>query len=43
MTADPGESPQSAAVEQLEQFGLSAYAAQTFVTLTSLGTGTARE
>ncbi len=42
MTTDPTRHPQSAAVEQLEQFGLSSYAARTFVALASLGTGTAR-
>ena len=43
MTDDLTEDPQSAAVEQLERFGLSAYAARTFVALASLGTGTARD
>lgn len=43
MNHHPNEDPQSAAVEQLERFGLTGYAAQTFVALTSLGTGTARE
>jgi sugar-specific transcriptional regulator TrmB len=43
MTPDPIEDPQSAAIEQLEQFGLSAYAARTFVALATLGTGTARD
>lgn len=43
MNTDPIEDPQSAAVEQLERFGLSAYAARTFVALASLGTGTARD
>ncbi len=43
MTHDPIEDPSSAAVEQLEQFGLSAYAARTFVALAGLGSGTARE
>jgi sugar-specific transcriptional regulator TrmB len=43
MTHDPIEDPQSVAIEQLERFGLSAYAARTFVALASLGTGTARD
>ena len=43
MSLDPIEDPQSAAVEQLEQFGLSGYAARTFVALASFGTGTARD
>ncbi|AZH25358.1 TrmB family transcriptional regulator [Haloplanus aerogenes] len=43
MNTDPTQDPQSAAVEQLEQFGLSSYAARTFVALAGLGTGTARD
>jgi sugar-specific transcriptional regulator TrmB len=43
MSSDPAESPRDAAIEQLERFGLSAYAAQTFVALASLGTGTAKD
>jgi sugar-specific transcriptional regulator TrmB len=43
MSSDPSEDPQAAAVEQLERFGLSNYAARTFVALASLGTGTARD
>ncbi|MFW6018006.1 MAG: TrmB family transcriptional regulator [Halapricum sp.] len=43
MTPDPTADPTSVAIEQLEQFGLSTYAAQTFVALASLGTGTARD
>ncbi|WP_224332194.1 TrmB family transcriptional regulator [Haloprofundus halobius] len=43
MSHDPIEDPQSVAIEQLERFGLSAYAARTFVALASLGTGTARD
>jgi len=43
MDTDPADDPRSAAIEQLEQFGLSAYAARTFVALVSLGTGTARD
>nr|WP_315908857.1 helix-turn-helix domain-containing protein [Halapricum hydrolyticum] len=43
MSSDPIEDPQTAAIEQLERFGLSAYAARTFVALASLGTGTARD
>ncbi|WP_144903988.1 TrmB family transcriptional regulator [Halobellus captivus] len=41
MSSDPIDDPQTAAIEQLEQFGLSAYAARTFVALEKLGTGTA--
>lgn len=43
MTPDPTNDPQTAAIEQLERFGMSSYAARTFVALTSLGMGTARE
>jgi sugar-specific transcriptional regulator TrmB len=43
MNTDPTQDPRSAAVEQLNQFGLSSYAARTFVALASLGTGTARD
>jgi predicted transcriptional regulator len=43
MTTDPTENPRSAAVEQLQQLGLSTYAARTFVALVGLGTGTAQE
>jgi sugar-specific transcriptional regulator TrmB len=43
MTPDPLEDPRAAAVAQLEQFGLSTYAAETFVALAGLGTATARE
>lgn len=43
MRTDPIDDPQSAAIEQLEQFGLSTYAARTFVALAGLGEGTARE
>lgn len=43
MDTDPNEHPRAIAIEQLEQFGLSSYAAQTFVALTSLGTATARD
>ncbi|WP_435066686.1 TrmB family transcriptional regulator [Haloplanus sp. C73] len=43
MTTDPTQDPRPAAVEQLEQFGLSSYAAQTFVALAGLGIGTARD
>jgi sugar-specific transcriptional regulator TrmB len=41
--SDPTDDPQSAAIKQLEHFGLSTYAARTFVALASLGTGTARD
>ena len=43
MSTDPSDDPRSAAIEQLEQFGLSAYAARTFIALKSLGTGTAKD
>ncbi len=43
MSSDPSENPRAAAVEQLERFGLSNYAARTFVALSSLGMGTARD
>lgn len=43
MTSDSFVDPHSTAVEQLERFGLSAYAARTFVALVRLGTGTARD
>lgn len=40
---DPIDAPRSAAIAQLEEFGLSTYAARTFVALVSLGTGTAKD
>lgn len=43
MTDEAGDDPRSAAIGHLEQFGLSSYAARTFVALVSLGTSTARE
>jgi len=43
MSTDPIDNPQSAAIEQLEQLGLSSYAARSFVALAGLGEGTARE
>ena len=43
MTTDPHENPSTAAIEQLERFGLSNYAARTFVALASLESGTARD
>ncbi len=43
MSNKPHDDPQSAAIEQLERFGLSGYAARTFVALASLGSGTARD
>ncbi|MEF8783381.1 MAG: helix-turn-helix domain-containing protein [Haloarculaceae archaeon] len=42
MSDDPTADPESAAIEQLERFGLSTYAARTFVALARLGSGTAR-
>lgn len=43
MGADTTEDTPSAAVKQLKQFGLSTYAARTFVALVELGSGTARD
>jgi sugar-specific transcriptional regulator TrmB len=43
MSSEPPADPWSVAVEQLQEFGLSAYAARTFVALSTLGTGTARD
>ncbi len=43
MSENTTEDPRSVAIEQLERFGLSTYAARTFVALSSLGTGTARD
>lgn len=43
MSTDSITDPESIAVEQLERFGLSSYAARTFVALASLGSGTARD
>ncbi|WP_321169542.1 TrmB family transcriptional regulator [Halorarum halophilum] len=43
MVSDPSDEPRSVVIEQLEAFGLSAYAARTFVALVSLGEGTAQD
>ncbi|MXR40588.1 TrmB family transcriptional regulator [Halobaculum sp. WSA2] len=43
MNEDTTADPQSAAIEQLERFGLSAYAARTFVALSGLESGTAKD
>ena len=43
MSDGPFEDAHSVAVEQLERFGLSAYAARTFVALAAHGSGTARD
>jgi sugar-specific transcriptional regulator TrmB len=43
MNATPPDDPRLAVIEQLEQFGLSAYAARTFIALFDLGSGTAKE
>ena len=43
MNNDSISDTQSTAVEQLERLGLSSYAARTFVALTRLGSGTARD
>lgn len=42
MPTDAGD-PRSAAIKQLEMFGLSTYAARTYVALVGLGTGTAKD
>lgn len=41
--SDPVDDPRAAAIEQLDEFGLSTYATRTFVALVSLGTGTAKD
>lgn len=43
MPLDTPEDPHTVSIAQLEHFGLSTYAAKTFVALTRLGTGTARD
>ncbi|KAB1198799.1 MULTISPECIES: TrmB family transcriptional regulator [Haloferax] len=43
MSIDSVDDARSEAIEHLEQFGLSAYAARTFVALTTFGSGTATE
>lgn len=43
MATDSFDDPRAAAIEHLEGFGLSAYAARTFVALASLGSGTAKD
>lgn len=43
MNSDSFDDPSAAAIDQLEQFGLSTYAARTFVALVGLGTGTAKD
>ncbi|MFB6136819.1 MAG: TrmB family transcriptional regulator [Halobacteriaceae archaeon] len=43
MTVDPTDDPRGAAVETLQEFGLSTYADRSFVGLIGLGTGTAKE
>ncbi|MFB6268477.1 MAG: TrmB family transcriptional regulator [Halobacterium sp.] len=43
MSTDSSDDPRSAAIEQLEAFGLSTYAARTYVALVGLGTGTAKD
>lgn len=43
MTDDPPDDPPAAAIDQLQELGLSAYAARTFVALVSLGSGTAAD
>ncbi len=40
---DSAETPKGTAIEQFEQFGLSAYAARTYVALIGLGSGTAAD
>jgi sugar-specific transcriptional regulator TrmB len=41
--SDANDEPASVAIEQLESFGLSTYAARTFVALVSLGEGSAKD
>jgi len=43
MSNNPIENPQSTAITQLERFGLSTYAARTFVALAMLDTATAKD
>lgn len=43
MEDTPSGDPREAVIEQLEEFGLSVYAARTFVALFDLGSGTAKE
>ncbi|WP_123621959.1 TrmB family transcriptional regulator [Halorubrum sp. CSM-61] len=43
MSFNDSDDPESTAVDQLEAFGLSAYAARTFVALTCLGEATAKD
>ncbi|WP_353633383.1 helix-turn-helix domain-containing protein [Halobacterium sp. NMX12-1] len=43
MSSDTPDDARAVAIEQLEQFGLSTYAARTFVALVGLGTGTAKD
>lgn len=43
MCPDAADEPRSTAIEQLKVFGLSTYAAQTFVALVGLGDGTAQD
>ena len=43
MSHDPQTQPHAAAIAQLEWFNLSTYAARTFVALSGLGTGTAKQ
>lgn len=43
MSADSPDDPRATAIHRLEQFGLSTYAARTFVALSTLGVGTARD
>lgn len=43
MCPDTSDQPRSTAIEQLKAFGLSTYAARTFVALVSLGDGTAQD
>ncbi len=43
MSSDSTDGARASAIDQLESFGLSSYAAETFVTLVGLGHGTAKE
>jgi sugar-specific transcriptional regulator TrmB len=43
MSPDSSDNPRQVAIEQLQTFGLSAYAAETFVTLVKIESGTAQD
>jgi len=43
MSPDPSDNPRQVAIEQLQRFGLSTYAAKTFVALSRIESGTAQD